>query len=58
MISQTAFIVSMLAFAACLFMAVGALLNKGLRGMIRCKKPLCIAFSIYAAAFVLYLVIQ
>lgn len=58
MISQTAFIVSMLAFAACLFMAVGALLDEGLRGMIRCKKPLCIAFNIYAAAFVLYLVIQ
>ena len=58
MLSQAAFIVAMLAFAACLFMAVGALLDEGLKGMIHCKKPLCIAFSIYATAFVLYLVIQ
>ena len=52
------FIVAMLAFACCLFMAVGAVLAEGLRGIATRKRPLYLTFSIYAVAFVLYLVTQ
>lgn len=48
----------MLAFACCLFMAVGAVLAEGLRGIATRKRPLYLTFSIYAVAFVLYLVTQ
>ena len=58
MFSTVCFIVAMLAFTCCLFMAVGAVLAEGLRGIATRKRPLYLTFSIYAVAFVLYLVTQ
>ena len=50
MFSTVCFIVAMLAFACCLFMAVGAVLAEGLCGIATRKRPLYLTFSIYAVA--------
>lgn len=58
MFANACFIIAMLALACCLFMAVGAVLTEGLRGIVTRKRPLYLAFSLYTVAFVLYLVTQ
>ena len=56
MFSTICFIIAMLAFACCLFMAVGAVLAEGLRANPTRKRPLDHTLSINAVAYVLKLV--
>lgn len=58
MFSMIALVISMVALAVCLLTAISGVLSDGLKGLKKRGKPIGIAFSIYAVAFILFLITQ
>lgn len=58
MLAQVSIILSMFFLALTLLFALRALFAEGINGIATRKRPLYLTFSIYAVAFVLYLVTQ
>lgn len=58
MVSMIALIVSMVALAVSLLVAISGVLSDGLKGLKKRGKLIGIAFSIYAATFLIFLITQ
>ena len=55
---KVALIISLIAFAVCLIMALNGILSDGLKGLKQRSKPIGISFLIYAVAFLLFILFQ
>ena len=55
---KVALVISLIAFAVCLIMALNAILSDGLKGLKQRSKPISISFLIYAVAFLLFIFFQ
>ena len=51
-------IISLIAFAVCLIMALNGILSDGLKGLKQRSKSIGISFLIYAVAFLLFIFFQ
>lgn len=58
MISTISLVLSMVALAACILIAVSGMLSDGLKGMKKRRKPIFISFLIYAGSFLVFLMGQ
>lgn len=55
---KVALVISLIAFAVCLLMALNGILSDGLKGLKQRLKPIGISFLIYAVAFLLFIFFQ
>ena len=55
---KVALVISLIAFAVCLLMALNGILSDGLKGLKQRLKPIWISFLIYAVAFLLFIFFQ
>ena len=55
---KVALVISLIALAVCLLMALNGILSDGLKGLKQRSKPLIISFLIYAVAFLLFIFLQ
>ena len=55
---KVALIISLIAFAVCLIMALNGILGDGLKGLKQRSKPIGISFLIYAVAFLFFIFFQ
>ena len=52
---KVALVISLIAFAVCLIMALNGILSDGLKGLKQRSKPIGISFLIYAVAFLFFI---
>ena len=55
---KVALVISLIAFAVCLIMALNGRLGDGLKGLKQRSKPIGISFLIYAVAFLFFIFFQ
>ena len=55
---KVALVVSIIALAVCLLIALNGILSDGLKGLKQKSKPIGISFLIYAVAFLLFIFFQ
>ena len=55
---KVALVISLIAFAVCLIMALNGILSDGLKGLKQRSKAIGISFLIYAVAFLLFIFFQ
>ena len=55
---KVALVISLIAFAVCLLMALNGILSDGLKGLKQRSKSIGISFLIYAVAFLLFIFFQ
>lgn len=52
---KVALVISLIAIALCLLIAMSGILSDGLKGLKQRSKPISISFLIYAVAFLLFI---
>ena len=55
---KVALVISLIAIALCLLIAMSGILSDGLKGLKQRSKPIGISFLIYAVAFLLFIFLQ
>ena len=55
---KVALVISLIAIALCLLIAMSGILSDGLKGLKQRSKPIGISFLIYAVAFLLFIFFQ
>lgn len=55
---KVALVISLIAIALCLLIAMSGILSDGLKGLKQRSKPISISFLIYAVAFLLFIFFQ